>query len=57
MASELVQSGESLYVVQAVLGQSDHRMAQRYSHLAANNLKTAMEKLAVNRQGARTSGA
>jgi len=44
-ASELVQKGVSLYVVQQLLGHRDGRMTKRYAHLAPENLRYAVENL------------
>lgn len=42
-ASWLVQAGESLYTVAAILGHKDLKMTQRYSHLAPGHLQAAAE--------------
>ena len=44
-ASDLVQSGIDLYIVQKLLGHRDGRMTQRYAHLAPENLKQAIRSL------------
>ncbi|HBO84014.1 MAG: hypothetical protein A2073_03650 [Deltaproteobacteria bacterium GWC2_42_11] len=44
-ASNLVQRGNDLYVVQHLLGHKDGRMTQRYAHLRLENLKKAVETL------------
>lgn len=44
-ASWLVQGGESLYSVKELLGHSTLIMTERYSHIAASQLKTAIENL------------
>lgn len=51
-ASTLVNSGESLYVVQHLLGHSSSRTTQRYAHLATDTLQSA-----ANSAGDRISGA
>ena len=45
-ASFLVNRGESLYVVQGLLGDSQIRMTQRYAHLAPRTLLGATEVVA-----------
>jgi integrase len=40
-ASALTQSGESLYTVQKILGHSDPKLTQRYSHLSSSVLQDA----------------
>jgi integrase len=44
-ASSLVQRGVDLYVVQRLLGHKTQAMTQRYSHLAPENLRSAVMKL------------
>jgi integrase len=44
-ASELVQRGVDLYLVQRLLGHKSHAMTQRYAHLAPENLRNAVLKL------------
>ena len=44
-ASNLVQGGNDLYLVQHLLGHRDGRMTQRYAHLRIENLKRAVETL------------
>lgn len=46
-ASRLVQAGESLYVVQQLLGHKSPTQTQRYSALAASNLRRAVQRLKV----------
>lgn len=52
-ASKLVQAGVDLYTVKELLGHSEIAMTERYSHLAPDNLRAAVEKAA----GAPTAGA
>ena len=47
-ASWLVQSGVSLYVVSKLLGHSDIKTTQIYSHLASDNFKHAVDVLNLN---------
>ena len=44
-ASNLVQRGHDLYVVQQLLGHKDGRMTQRYAHLKIETLRNAVESL------------
>jgi integrase len=44
-ASELVQRGVDLYLVQRLLGHKSHAMTQRYAHLAPENLRNTVLKL------------
>jgi site-specific recombinase XerD len=44
-ASKLVQAGVDLYTVKALLGHSEIAMTERYSHLAPDNLRKAMEAI------------
>jgi integrase len=43
-ASWMVQNGESLYTVKELLGHSTLAMTERYSHLAKDNIKNAVER-------------
>jgi integrase len=45
-ASKLVQAGVDLYTVKELLGHSEIAMTERYSHLAPDNLRSAVEKIA-----------
>ena len=45
-ASKLVQAGVDLYTVKELLGHSEILMTQKYSHLAPDNLRLAVEKVA-----------
>ena len=44
-ASKLVQAGVDLYTVKDLLGHSEIAMTERYSHLAPDNLRAAVEKV------------
>lgn len=44
-ASDLVNRGESVYVVAELLGHSDVRMVSRYAHLTQDTKRRAVEKL------------
>jgi integrase len=46
-ASRLVQAGVDLYVVKELLGHSEITMTERYSHLAPENLRAAVERVAA----------
>jgi len=46
-ASRLVQAGVDLYTVKELLGHSEIAMTERYSHLAPDTLRAAVEKVAV----------
>ncbi len=46
-ASKLVQAGVDLYTVKELLGHSEIAMTERYSHLAPDNLRAAVEKVAA----------
>lgn len=45
-ASKLVQAGVDLYTIKELLGHSEIAMTERYSHLAPDNLRAAVEKMA-----------
>jgi integrase len=45
-ASKLVQAGVDLYTVKELLGHSEIAMTEKYSHLAPDNLRLAVEKVA-----------
>jgi integrase len=45
-ASKLVQAGVDLYTVKELLGHSEIAMTEKYSHLAPDNLRLAVEKIA-----------
>jgi len=47
-ASYLIQSGESLYTVQRLLGHTSPRMTQIYSHLEPENLHRSVERIQIN---------
>jgi site-specific recombinase XerD len=47
-ASKLVQAGVDLYTVKELLGHSEIAMTERYSHLAPDNLATAVEKISAS---------
>jgi integrase len=44
-ASRLVQAGVDLYTVKELLGHSEIAMTEKYSHLAPDNLRLAVEKV------------
>jgi integrase len=44
-ASRLVQAGVDLYTVKELLGHGEIAMTERYSHLAPDNLRAAVEKV------------
>ena len=46
-ATWLVQSGANIYEVQKLLGHSDIRTTEIYSHLAASELHSAVEKISL----------
>jgi len=52
-ASWLVQQGEPLYTVQKLMGHASIAMTERYSHLAPDNLKTAVKNFEKNLKDAR----
>ena len=45
-ASKMVQAGVDLYTVKELLGHSEITMTERYAHLAPDNLRIAVEKVA-----------
>jgi integrase len=45
-ASKLVQAGVDLYTVKELLGHSEIAMTEKYSHLAPDNLRAAVERIA-----------
>lgn len=47
-ASWLVQGGEPLYTVSKLLGHSTTAMTERYSHLAPDNMRGAVERMEAN---------
>jgi len=47
-ASWLVQQGEPLYTVQKLMGHASIAMTERYSHLAPDNLKSAVRDFEKN---------
>ncbi|MBW1768069.1 MAG: site-specific integrase [Deltaproteobacteria bacterium] len=47
-ASWLVQQGEPLYTVQKLMGHASIAMTERYSHLAPDNLKSAVKNFEKN---------
>jgi integrase len=50
-ASRLVQAGVDLYTVKELLGHSEITMTERYSHLAPDNLRAAVEKASGQQAG------
>lgn len=48
-ASVLVQAGVALPIVGAILGHKSHKMTLRYSHLAPEHLREAMQRMAARR--------
>lgn len=44
-ASKMVQAGVDLYTVKELLGHSEIAMTEKYSHLAPDNLRSAVEKV------------
>jgi len=51
-ASFLVNSGQSLYTVQQILGHSDPSVTQRYAHLSTKALQDAANSASVAIKGA-----
>ncbi len=47
-ASQLVQRGVDLFLVQKLLGHKDGRMTQKYAHLKPENLQSAISVLDKN---------
>ena len=50
-ASNLVLKGVDLYVVQKLLGHATPKMTQRYAHLGSDQLREAIEKIDIQRNG------
>jgi integrase len=50
-ASWLVEDGTDLFTVKELLGHADYAMAARYSHVGAENLRSAVNRLSKPRQG------
>jgi site-specific recombinase XerD len=44
----MVQNGENLYTVKELMGHSTLVMTERYSHLAKDNLRNAVQKFEDN---------
>lgn len=51
-ASFLVNSGRTLYEIQQILGHSDPKVTQRYSHLSSKSLQDAANSASVMIDGA-----
>jgi len=51
-ASFLVNSGRSLFEVQSILGHSEPKVTQRYSHLSSKSLQAAADTASVIISGA-----
>ena len=49
-ASNLVNSGSTIYKVSKLLGHSSTKMTEKYSHSEVKNLRADMEKLTLKRQ-------
>jgi len=49
-ASWLIEDGVDPYVVKELLGHSDFKMTERYTHLGQNILRRALDRLIVNRK-------
>jgi len=54
-ASNLINSGSSLYIVQQILGHSDPSVTQRYSHLSMKSLNDASDNASVITQRAKNA--
>ena len=54
-ASNLINSGSSLYIVQQILGHSDPSVTQRYSHLSMKSLNDASDNASVITQRAKNT--
>jgi site-specific recombinase XerD len=48
-ASRLVRAGVDIYTVKELLGHSEIAMTERFSHLAPDHLREAVEKVAGQR--------
>ena len=49
LASNLVNSGCSLYKVSRILGHSSTQMTEKYAHSEVESLRTDLQKLSLNR--------
>ena len=49
-ASNLVNSGSTIYKVSKLLGHSSVKMTEKYSHSEVENLRTDINKLTLNRE-------
>ena len=54
-ASNLINSGSGLYIVQQILGHSDPSVTQRYSHLSMKSLNDASDNASVITQRAKNA--
>ncbi|MES2502287.1 MAG: tyrosine-type recombinase/integrase [Pseudomonadota bacterium] len=54
-ASNLINSGSSLYIVQQILGHSDPSVTQRYSHLSMQTLNDASDNASIITQRGTTA--
>jgi site-specific recombinase XerD len=54
-ASNLINSGSSLFIVQQILGHSDPSVTQRYSHLSMKTLNDASDNASAIIKGAMKS--